>query len=155
MVRGRTIGEVARDAGIAATTLRYYEQIGLVPPPARLGGRGREHGRFVEEEQVQVLVDLETGLQQPGLLPWRNGTGYDALEALFGQHAQTAPSELGRRRRPVGDGDEEGNRAVSPPAPDPGGLSTPADDVAKRGHQWSGQRLSAAHRGPLKPSRQI
>ncbi len=36
-----TIGEVARQAGVAATTLRYYEQIGLVPPPGRLGGQRR------------------------------------------------------------------------------------------------------------------
>jgi MerR family transcriptional regulator, redox-sensitive transcriptional activator SoxR len=36
-----TIGEVARQAGIAATTLRYYEQIGLVPAPERQGGQRR------------------------------------------------------------------------------------------------------------------
>lgn len=36
-----TIGEVARQAGIAATTLRFYEQIGLVPAPARQGGQRR------------------------------------------------------------------------------------------------------------------
>ncbi|WP_459983614.1 MerR family DNA-binding transcriptional regulator, partial [Mycobacterium avium] len=31
-----TIGEVARRSGVAATTLRYYEQIGLLPAPTRL-----------------------------------------------------------------------------------------------------------------------
>ena len=36
-----TIGEVARRSGVAATTLRYYEQIGLVAPPARVGGQRR------------------------------------------------------------------------------------------------------------------
>ncbi|OHV00348.1 helix-turn-helix domain-containing protein [Mycobacterium talmoniae] len=36
-----TIGEVAHRTGVAATTLRYYEQIGLVPPPARVGGQRR------------------------------------------------------------------------------------------------------------------
>jgi MerR family redox-sensitive transcriptional activator SoxR len=36
-----TIGEVAREAGVAATALRYYEQIGLVPPPARVRGQRR------------------------------------------------------------------------------------------------------------------
>lgn len=36
-----TIGEVARRAGVAATTLRYYERIGLVPAPTRLGGQRR------------------------------------------------------------------------------------------------------------------
>jgi len=36
-----TIGEVARNAGVAATTLRYYEQIGLLPAPLRVGGQRR------------------------------------------------------------------------------------------------------------------
>lgn len=36
-----TIGEVARRAEVAATTLRYYEQIGLLPPAARIGGQRR------------------------------------------------------------------------------------------------------------------
>jgi MerR family redox-sensitive transcriptional activator SoxR len=34
-----SIGEVARQAGIAASALRYYETEGLVPPPERLSGR--------------------------------------------------------------------------------------------------------------------
>ena len=46
-----TIGEVARQAGVTATTLRYYEQIGLVPAPARLGGQRRY--------DVSVLARLE------------------------------------------------------------------------------------------------
>jgi len=41
MTAGLTISEIARKAGVAATTLRYYEQIGLVPAPARLGGQRR------------------------------------------------------------------------------------------------------------------
>lgn len=35
MAGGRTIGEISRQTGVAATTLRYYEQIGLVPEPTR------------------------------------------------------------------------------------------------------------------------
>ncbi|MDH6243323.1 MerR family redox-sensitive transcriptional activator SoxR [Mycobacterium sp. OTB74] len=35
------IGELARRADVAATTLRYYEQIGLIPAPARIGGQRR------------------------------------------------------------------------------------------------------------------
>lgn len=41
MVTGLTIGEVARRAEIAQTTLRYYEQIGLLPAPGRVGGQRR------------------------------------------------------------------------------------------------------------------
>jgi MerR family transcriptional regulator, redox-sensitive transcriptional activator SoxR len=36
-----TIGEVARRAGIPPSAMRYYEQIGLLPPPRRVNGRRR------------------------------------------------------------------------------------------------------------------
>ena len=36
-----TIGEVARRAGIATSSIRYYESIGLLPAAARLHGRRR------------------------------------------------------------------------------------------------------------------
>jgi MerR family transcriptional regulator, redox-sensitive transcriptional activator SoxR len=36
-----TIGVVARQAGIATSTIRYYERIGLLPPPQRANGRRR------------------------------------------------------------------------------------------------------------------
>jgi hypothetical protein len=36
-----TIGELARQADVAATTLRYYERIGLLHSPARIGGQRR------------------------------------------------------------------------------------------------------------------
>jgi DNA-binding transcriptional MerR regulator len=36
-----TIGEVARRAGIATSSIRYYESIGLLPEPARLHGQRR------------------------------------------------------------------------------------------------------------------
>lgn len=36
-----TIGEVARQVGAAPSAIRYYEDIGLLPPPARVNGRRR------------------------------------------------------------------------------------------------------------------
>ena len=36
---GMMIGEVARQTGVAASTLRYYEKAGLIPPPSRAGKR--------------------------------------------------------------------------------------------------------------------
>jgi DNA-binding transcriptional MerR regulator len=36
-----TIGELARRAGVAASTIRYWERIGLLPEPSRLHGRRR------------------------------------------------------------------------------------------------------------------
>jgi MerR family redox-sensitive transcriptional activator SoxR len=35
------IGEVARQAGVRASTLRYYESVGLLPPPERVHGHRR------------------------------------------------------------------------------------------------------------------
>lgn len=36
-----SIGEVSRRSGVAATTLRYYEDAGLLRPPTRVAGRRR------------------------------------------------------------------------------------------------------------------
>jgi DNA-binding transcriptional MerR regulator len=52
MAAGLTIGEVARQAGTAATTLRYYEQIGLVPAPARRGGQRRYENSILPRLEV-------------------------------------------------------------------------------------------------------
>ena len=39
--RSLTIGELARRAGVAASTLRYWEELGLLPAPARISGQRR------------------------------------------------------------------------------------------------------------------
>jgi DNA-binding transcriptional MerR regulator len=36
-----TIGELARRAGVTASALRYYEELGLLPAPARVSGQRR------------------------------------------------------------------------------------------------------------------
>ena len=38
-----TIGEVARQAGVATSLIRYHESIGLLPRPDRLHGQRRYH----------------------------------------------------------------------------------------------------------------
>ena len=38
---GFTIGQVARQSGIATSAIRYYEEIGLLPAPTRVNGRRR------------------------------------------------------------------------------------------------------------------
>jgi MerR family transcriptional regulator, redox-sensitive transcriptional activator SoxR len=35
------IGEVAEQAGVRTSLIRYYERIGLLPPPERVGGQRR------------------------------------------------------------------------------------------------------------------
>jgi DNA-binding transcriptional MerR regulator len=39
-----TIGHLARDTGCRVPTIRYYEQIGLMPPPRRTAGNQRRYG---------------------------------------------------------------------------------------------------------------
>ncbi len=36
---GLSIGEVSHLSGVSTSALRYYERIGLVPPPPRVAGR--------------------------------------------------------------------------------------------------------------------
>ena len=36
-----TIGELARRSGVTASALRYYEELGLLPAPARISGQRR------------------------------------------------------------------------------------------------------------------
>lgn len=48
------IGEVARRAGIPATTLRYYEEYGLIAPPPRRSGR-----RQYPDEILDTLTVVE------------------------------------------------------------------------------------------------
>ena|SRR5689334_17267021 len=40
-MQSMSIGEVARQTGVRTSTLRYYEEIGLLPAPARVNGQRR------------------------------------------------------------------------------------------------------------------
>ena len=74
-----TIGEVARRAGVATSSIRYYERIGLLPKPERSGGQRRYEpdvlGRlgFISVAQsagfklreIKELIDGADGLGTP------------------------------------------------------------------------------------------
>ncbi len=47
-----SIGELALRADVAATTLRYYERIGLIQSPARAGGQRRYDDSIVDRLDV-------------------------------------------------------------------------------------------------------
>jgi len=55
------IGELAALAGKRPSAIRYYEQIGLLPPPARVAGQRRYH-----HHTVRTLAVIDTG-QRAGL----------------------------------------------------------------------------------------
>jgi MerR family redox-sensitive transcriptional activator SoxR len=78
-----TIGEVAREAGVAATTLRYYEQIGLVPPAARVGGQRRyDESVLARLEVIRLCKSAGFALEEIQLLFADDAPGRPASRAL-------------------------------------------------------------------------
>jgi DNA-binding transcriptional MerR regulator len=65
-----TIGAVAAMTGRSTSAIRYYEQIGLLPEPERVGGR-RRYGPAT----VRTLAVIETGQ--------RAGLALDEIKALL------------------------------------------------------------------------
>ena len=55
-----TIGEVAGQAGLQASTLRYYESVGLLAPAARSGGQRRYTPEVLERLRI-IRVAKEAG----------------------------------------------------------------------------------------------
>lgn len=50
------IGEIARQAGIATSTIRYYERIGLLPASKRVSGKRRYEVAILEKLSVIRLA---------------------------------------------------------------------------------------------------
>jgi DNA-binding transcriptional MerR regulator len=51
------IGELARELGVSADTLRFYERSGLLPRPPRTDSGYRDYGP-VETERIRLMLDL-------------------------------------------------------------------------------------------------
>jgi DNA-binding transcriptional MerR regulator len=51
------IGELAREVGISADTIRFYERSGWLPSPGRRQNNYREYGR-TDIEHLRLLIDL-------------------------------------------------------------------------------------------------
>lgn len=60
-----SIGEAARITGVSAYTLRYYEQIGLLPSPQRQGGKPEGVRQY--NDQDLKFIQFIYGLKQTGM----------------------------------------------------------------------------------------
>lgn len=60
-----SIGEVSRQTGISAYTLRYYEKIGLLPNPQRQ--HGNKHGTRRYSDADLQFIHFIHGLKQTGM----------------------------------------------------------------------------------------
>ena len=56
------IGEVARNSGLSPTTIRYYEDIGLLPEPARAANGYRDYDAGAVERLCFISDAQESGL---------------------------------------------------------------------------------------------
>ncbi|MGH8288900.1 MAG: MerR family transcriptional regulator [Steroidobacteraceae bacterium] len=55
------IGKLARTVGCKVQTIRYYEQIGLLPPPTRTAGAQRRYGELHRQKLAFVRHARELG----------------------------------------------------------------------------------------------
>lgn len=86
------IGEAARRTGLSADTLRYYERIGLLPPPGRSAGhrrvyRERDIGRLHFIRRAQAVGFTLEEIRQ--LLRFRENpakSGRAVRELAVGKH---------------------------------------------------------------------
>jgi MerR family copper efflux transcriptional regulator len=74
------IGQLARQSGIAPSAVRYYEQLGLLPPPERMASGYRSYGEdtldrltFIRSAQAVGLTLAEVrqvlGIRDAGVAP--------------------------------------------------------------------------------------
>jgi DNA-binding transcriptional MerR regulator len=71
-----TIGELARRAGVTASAVRYYEELGLLPAPRRVSGQ-RRYPESAARLIAAILLYSEAGFtlaEQKALMAPRDGT---------------------------------------------------------------------------------
>jgi DNA-binding transcriptional MerR regulator len=81
------IGEIANQAGVTVDTVRFYERVGVLPPPARTGSGYRDY-----QPDVIERIRLTRELQAIGF------TLNDAVDALAAHDAGGATCESERWR---------------------------------------------------------
>lgn len=83
-----TIGDVAGQAGVTASAIRFYERVGVLPQPDRLGGQRRYTAEAVRRLQL-VAVAKRAGFSLQ-----------EVRELLDSDRASDALRELAQRKLP-------------------------------------------------------
>jgi MerR family redox-sensitive transcriptional activator SoxR len=78
---GLKIGDVARQAGVAPSTLRYYEKVGLLPAPARISKR-RHYDRQILGRIRIILIARDAGFTLSETRTFFNGFPFAATPAV-------------------------------------------------------------------------
>jgi DNA-binding transcriptional MerR regulator len=86
-----TIGDVTQRTGVAQTALRYYEQVGLLPAPERIGGQRRyQESVLTRLEVIRLCKTAGFSLTEIGLLLKDDTPGRPVAREL----AQTKLAEI-------------------------------------------------------------
>mgnify|MGYP001377417219 CR=1 FL=1 len=89
-----TITEVARQAGVRPSTLRYYESIDLLPPPPRVSGHRRYNPAILNRLTfIQVAQKLGFTLAEIQIL-FHHQEGTSSLSANWQQLARQKLTEV-------------------------------------------------------------
>jgi DNA-binding transcriptional MerR regulator len=134
-----TIGELARRAGVATSALRYYEEVGLLPAPARISGQRR-----YPESAARLVAAI--------LLYSDAGFTLAEQKALLGARV-SAPADRRRlMRRKVAELDERIARAQAAREAISHGLRCPHEDITQCPNfnagvtaRLAGQSLAQSH----------
>jgi MerR family redox-sensitive transcriptional activator SoxR len=86
-----TIGEVARNAGVATSSIRFYESIGLLPKPARLHGQ-RRYGTDVLGRLAFIGVAQSAGFKLAEIKDLVDGV--DGANGMAGQMRSLSSRKL-------------------------------------------------------------
>lgn len=95
------IGQLARKSDVTASTLRYYESVGLLPVPERINGQ-RRYDESLADRISFIKVAQQTGftIQEIALLL----EGFESTESITEQWermAQQKRVELERRKNQI------------------------------------------------------
>lgn len=85
-----SIGEVAERSGVSAPTLRYYEELGILPEPERVGGKRR-----YSTDVLRILNAVEVA-KRAGFTLTEIKTLSEMLE--HGSHSSAAYRDLADRK---------------------------------------------------------
>jgi MerR family transcriptional regulator, redox-sensitive transcriptional activator SoxR len=96
---GLSIGQLAARAELNASTLRYYESVGLIPAPNRINGQRRYDESLLDRIHF-IKIAQQTGfsIQEIALL-LEGFEGGDSLTDRWEQMVKQKRSELEERKR--------------------------------------------------------
>ena len=88
------IGEVARRAGLSTSALRYYERVGLLPPPARISKRRMYDSKVLGRIRI-ILLALDAGLTVKETKTFLSGYPLTTTPAASARKTATVPATKG------------------------------------------------------------